>query len=90
MIMIVSGYTLDSKYYMANPVRGEWVTTSLCENTRYSYPKKSVPDLSDLIAIWDVIVVLWLLIYNVFTGASYDDPGYDSSLVIILAKTCTG
>ena len=90
MIMIVSGYTLSKNNLMENPDQSEWVPTSLWENPiRYS-PKESVTDLSDLVFIWDVIVVLWFSTHFVFTGVLSDKPGYESSLVTMSAQTCTG
>ena len=47
-------------------------------------------DLSDLVVIWDVIVVLWYSTHTMFTGVSSDDPGHKYSLVKIYAQTCTG
>ena len=90
VIMIVSGYTISRKSSTETPDHSEWVTTSLWENPRCSSPKYSVPDLSNFIVIWYIIVVLWFYMYTVFTGVSSDDPGYDSSLVMISAHTCTG
>ena len=43
---------------MANPDRMECVPTSLCENPSLSYPKVSVPELSELFVICEVIVFL--------------------------------
>ena len=45
MIMIVYGYTLDSKSFMANPGWSELLRTYLCENLRHSSQKEIVPDL---------------------------------------------
>ena len=57
------------------PDQSEWVPTSLCENPiRYS-PKDSLPDLRDLILIRDIIV-FFSYTHTVFTGVSYDIPGY--------------
>ena len=88
-IMIVSGYTLARKSSTAKPDRSEWVPNSLWEDPRRSSPKESVPDLSDLVVIWDVIVLLWFSAHTVFTEVSSDDPGYKSSLVTMSAQTCT-
>ena len=90
MTTIVSGYTLDRKISKENPYRSEWVTNYLYENPISSSLKDSVPGLSYLIVIWDIIFVLWFYTYTVFTGVSSDIPGYDSSLVMISAQTCTG
>ena len=87
MIMIVSGYTMDWKSSMENPDRSEGVPNYLCENTRRSSPKESVPDTSGLIFIWDVMFVLWFYIHTVFTGVLHDVPGYDSSLAMISSQT---
>ena len=57
MIMIVSGYTLARYSSMANPDRMEWIPTSLCENVILSLTKESVPDLSELVVICEVIVI---------------------------------
>ena len=89
VIMIVSGYTISRKSSTETPNHSEWVTTSLWENPRCSSPKYSVPDLSNFIVIWYIIVVLWFYMYTVFTGVSSDDPGYDSSLVMISDQTFT-
>ena len=70
MIFFVSGCTRVRRISIANPDMREWVPTSLRENPKRSYHKYSVPDLRDLIIIWDVIVVLWLSIHTVFTGVS--------------------
>ena len=51
MIMIVFGYTLSRYSSMANPDQMEWMKTSLCDNPSISFPKKSVPDLSDLVVM---------------------------------------
>ena len=51
MIIIVYGYTINRKSSMENTDWSEWVTTSLCDNTRRSYLKESVPDRSNLIII---------------------------------------
>ena len=42
---------------MENPNQMEWVTTSFYENTSIYLPKESVPDLSDLVVMLEVIVV---------------------------------
>lgn len=47
-------------------------------------------DLSDLFLILNVIFVLEFSIHTVFTGVSYDIPGYESSLVTMLEQICTG
>ena len=49
-----------------------------------------MPELRNLIFIWDVIVVLWFYTHTVFTGVSSDDPGYDSSLVMMSTQDLTG
>ena len=49
-----------------------------------------MPDLSDLFFIWDVIVVLWFSTHDFFTGVFYDDSGYESIIVMMPTKTCTG
>ena len=54
------------------------------------FSKESVPDISDMFVIWDVIVVLWFYTHTVFTGLSSDDPRYESSLVTMYAQNCTG
>ena len=51
--------------------------------------KQSVPDLSDLVVIWYVIVVLWFYNHTVFTGVSSDDPEYKYSLVKMYTQKCT-
>ena len=51
MIIIVYGYTLDSKSSMENPEQSEWVPTYLCENPMLSSQKESVPDLIFFIII---------------------------------------
>ena len=51
MIIIVYGYTLDSKSSMANPDQSELVPTYLCENLIRSSQKDSVPDLIFFIII---------------------------------------
>ena len=51
MITIVSGYTLARSISISNPDQMEWVLTSLCENPSISFPKKSVPDLRDLVVM---------------------------------------
>ena len=43
---------------MVNPDRMEWVPTSLCENPSLSSPKESVPALSEVVVICEVIVIL--------------------------------
>ena len=45
IIMIVYGYTMDSKSSMDNPDQSELVPTYFCENTRRSSQKESVTDL---------------------------------------------
>ena len=35
--------------------------TSLCENTSLSSPKENVPNLRDLVVMWEVIAVLFML-----------------------------
>ena len=55
-----------------------------------SSPKESVPDLSNMIVIWDVIVVLCFYTHTVFIGVLSDEPGYKFSLVTMSAQTCTG
>ena len=90
IIMIVSGYTLARKISIEKPYRSKWGPTSLWENPRRSSPKESVPDLSDLVVIWDVIVVLWFYTHTVFTGGSSNDRGYESSIVTISTHTCIG
>ena len=42
---------------MENPDRIEWLPNSLCENLSLSLPKDSVPALSKLFFICEVIVV---------------------------------
>ena len=49
-----------------------------------------MPDLSELVVIWDVIVVLWFSTHTVFTGVSSDDPGYEYSLVNMSVHTFNG
>ena len=74
MIMIVYGYTPDSKRSMANPDRSELVPTYLCKNPKRSSQKERVPDL---------IFYYHLRCYdspgfsthNVFIGDFYDVPG---------------
>ena len=90
MTMIVSGYTLARNISIENPDRREWVPTSLCENTSLSFPKYSVPDLRDLVFIWDVISVLWWSTQTVFTGVSCVDTGYESCLIMIYAQMSIG
>ena len=51
--------------------------------------KESVPDLSDLILIWDVMDVLWFFNHTVFTGVLSDEPGYESRFLTMSAQTCT-
>ena len=58
MIIIVSGYNLGRKSSMENTDQREWVPTSLCENTNLYFPKGSVPYLSYLVVILEVIYVL--------------------------------
>ena len=58
IIIIVSGFTLARRRSTEKPDRSEWVPTSLYENPRRSSPKESVPKPSDLIVIWDIIVLL--------------------------------
>ena len=71
MIIIVSGYNLGRKSSMANTDQREWVPTSLCENTNLYFPKGSVPYLSYLVVILEVIYVLnfiprpWSLVWHV-------------------------
>ena len=72
MIMIVSRYTLARNTTMEKLDLSEWVLISLCNIPRRSSPKKSMPDLSDLVVIWDVIVVLCFPTHTVFTGVSSD------------------
>ena len=43
--------------------------------------KESVPELSDLVVTWDVIVVLWFFPHTVSTKVLSDKPGYKSSLM---------
>ena len=57
MIMSFSGCTLARYSSMANPDRMEWVLTSLCENPSISLSKESVPDLSEVVVIYEAIVV---------------------------------
>ena len=66
----------------------EWVPTSLCENPSISLPKESVPDLSDLVVMWEAIVFL-SSIQTVFTGVSLVVPEYESSWMIISAQMRT-
>ena len=54
-IMIVFGYTLAIYSSMENPDQMEWVPTSLFENPSLSLPKESVPDLRDLVVMFEVI-----------------------------------
>ena len=89
IIMIVSRYTLARKTAVAKPYQSDWVTTSLWENPRCSSPKVSVPDLSDLVVILDIIVVLWFVTHTVFTGVLYYKPRYEYSLMKMSALTCT-
>ena len=90
MIMIVSEYTLARKSSMEKSDQSEWVPTYFWENPRRSSPKDSVPDLSNLVVIWDVIVVLLFSTHNMFTGVSSEKPGYEYSLGTMSAQTCTG
>ena len=89
MIIIVYGYTINRKSSMENTDWSEWVTTSLCDNTRRSYLKESVPDRSNLIIIWYIIVVLWFYTHNMFTAVSYNVNGYKFSLMMISKKIRT-
>ena len=50
MIIIVYGYTLDSKSSMANPDQSELVPTYFCENLIRSFQKESVPNLIFLLS----------------------------------------
>ena len=90
MIMIFSAYSLARKIFMEKPYQVEWVPTSMCENPIRSSPKESVPDIRNFIFVWGVIVVMWSSTHTVFTGVSYYDHGYYSSLVMISDHTCTG
>ena len=83
-------YTLARKSYLEKPDQSELLSPSLWENPRHSSPNESVPILSNLIVIWDVIVVLWIFTHTVLTGVLFDDPGYDWSCVMISYRTCTG
>ena len=49
-----------------------------------------MPDISDLVVIWEIIVFLWFSTHNVFTGVSSDNTGYESILVTMSAQNCTG
>ena len=77
MIMIVSGYTLDRNISMANHDHSEWVPTSSCENLMRYSPKYSIPDLTILIFILDVMLVLEFYTHTVLIGYSYGVPGWD-------------
>ena len=58
IIMIVSGYTHYRKISMVKSDPSEWVPTYLLGDPIHFSPKESVPDLSDLVVLWGVIVVL--------------------------------
>ena len=90
MIMIVFGYTLARYSSMKNPERMEWVPNYLCVNPSISSPKESVPDLSDLVVIWEMIFVFWSSTQTVFTSVSRVVPDYESSLMKIYAHIRTG
>ena len=57
IIMMVPGYTLARYSSMANPDRMEWVPISFFDNHCFSPQKESVPALSELVVICEVIVV---------------------------------
>ena len=90
IIIIVSGYTCARKSSTENPDRREWLTSSLCDNSRRSSLKKSVMGIRDLIIVWDFIVVFWFYTHNVHTGVSFHVPGYKSSPKIMSVHICTG
>ena len=75
---------------MANPDRMEWGPTSLCENTSLYFPKEIVPALSELVVLFEVIVVFWSSTQTVFTGVSHVVPEYESSWMMISAQMKTG
>ena len=58
MIVIVYGYTLARKISIENPDQREWVPISLCENLSLSSPKESVPNISDLVVILELMAML--------------------------------
>ena len=68
---------------MENPDQMEWFTTSLCENLSLSLKKESVPELRDLVVIWEVIAVLWCSTQTLFNGLSHVVPEYEYSWMMI-------
>ena len=90
IIMIVSGYTLAIKSSLVNPEQREWVSTSLCENIIFNFPKESVPDHRYLVVIWELIYVLWCSAHTSFTGVSRVVLGFDSIMMMIYTQMRTG
>ena len=90
MTMMVPGHTFYRQSSMANPDCMQWVTTSLCEHPSFSYPKESVPALSELVVICEAIVFLKSSTQTVFTGVSRVVPEYESNRMMIYAHIRTG
>ena len=68
----------------------EWVPTSLCENPSISFPKESLPALSELVVVFEVIILFLSSTQTVFTGVSHVVPEYEPSRMIISAQMRTG
>ena len=62
---------------------------SLCENQRCYSPKDSVPNIINFIVILGIIFFFGFSKHTVLTEVFSGVPGYESSLVIILAQICT-
>ena len=75
---------------MVNIDQKEWVPTFFFENPSLSSQKEIVPDLRDLVVIWEVIYVLLFSTQTVLTGVSCVVPGYGSSLMMISAQMRNG
>ena len=90
MIRIVSGYNLARKSSMEKYDQIECVPTSLCKNISLSFTKESVPDLRDLVIIWEVSAVFWCSNQTVLTVVSRVVTRYESSQMMIYAQMSTG
>ena len=75
---------------MEKPERMEWVPTYFCENSSRSLPKESVPALSELVVICELIAFFGSSTQTVLTGVSRVVPEYESSQMMISAQMRTG
>ena len=75
---------------MEKPDRMEWVPTYFCENSSRSLPKESVPALSELVVICELIAFFGSSTQTVLTGVSRVVPEYESSWMMISSQMRTG